>query len=432
MPGSLSDLPAEMVNDILGYLRPHDLTTLAQCSTKWRDIAESLLWHSIELHRQDAHHEPYGLSTQQDIPRSYLDEELREPRFYRAGGFWDFDFEKRNAKFGTAIRQLFRTAGKSKAWTRLAPIVRHMCITVTHKSPNSIWDMILSLPNLTTVEITGECSPDHHLPPRPASLRSPNATKVRSVRLRGYIPANFVEEICMASAGTMISLDLAALEPPKEVSSNAEEIEALKDMGEYFYAAPQGILWLNQPVTSLFTSLTHLLLCKNGDFDGHLERYAAEGMEVNGVYDRAELRQWQMLLHAVRATLVEILLEQRPIHFVEILSHRLEFSVNDETEYCPNCNRFDQRFCDQILHATFDDGKAWPKLQKLTLRGLNLVGFEYEYRETLSEFAERVLPGVQFVEKKGHYMFYNPDTGTIENLGGVDGMKPQLDIPWLR
>ncbi|KAH7406058.1 hypothetical protein DE146DRAFT_787229 [Phaeosphaeria sp. MPI-PUGE-AT-0046c] len=420
-----------MINDIFGCLRPHDLTKLAQCSTKWRDMAQSLLWQSVELHRQDAHHEPYGLSTQQHIHRSYLDEELREPRSYRASGFWDFDFEKRNAKFGTAIRQLFRTAGKSKAWTRLAPVVHHVCITVTNKSPNCIWDMILSLPNLTSVEIIGGCSLEHDTPPRPASLRIPNATKIRSIRLRGYIPANFVEAMCMASAATIVSLDLAALEPRKEISNNAEEIQALKDMNGFLYAAPQGILWLKQPATSLFTSLTHLLLCKNGNFDGHVDRYAGGDMELDEEHDSSELQQWAVLLRGVRATLVEVLVEQRPVHSVEILSGGVGFSVNDENRYCPNCTHFDDRFCNKILNETFGDGKVWPKLKRLTLRGLNLQEYESDHGEELSEFTQRVLPGVEVIEESGHYMFFNPYSGTIENLNGADGLKPQLDAPWL-
>jgi hypothetical protein len=73
---TLDDMPSEMINAIFGYLRPHDLTKMACVSKKYRDITQSILWGSIELHRQDAHHDAYGLSTQNDICRSYLDEEL--------------------------------------------------------------------------------------------------------------------------------------------------------------------------------------------------------------------------------------------------------------------------------------------------------------------------------------------------------------------
>lgn len=46
----------------------------------------------------------------------------------------DFDFDSRNAKFAMHVRNVFRAAGKSQAWTRLAPFVRHLCLTVTNKS----------------------------------------------------------------------------------------------------------------------------------------------------------------------------------------------------------------------------------------------------------------------------------------------------------
>jgi hypothetical protein len=109
----LDDMPSEMINAIFGYLRPHDLTKLACVSKKYRDITQSILWGSIELHRQDAHYDAYGLSMQKHVCRSYLDQKLRDPWSYRTMHGTDLEFHHRNAKFGTAIRKLYRTAGKS-------------------------------------------------------------------------------------------------------------------------------------------------------------------------------------------------------------------------------------------------------------------------------------------------------------------------------
>jgi hypothetical protein len=167
-----------------------------------------MLWGSIELHRQDAHNKCFGLSAQEHVRRTHLDDQLLDPWSYRSVTGVDYDFERRNAKFGTAIRELYRSAGKSQAWTRLAPLVRQICITVTHKSPPHVWDMILSLPNLASVEVIGEYSANNERPPQPASLREPHAHRIRHVRLRGYIPTIFVVEICRASASSVTSLDL--------------------------------------------------------------------------------------------------------------------------------------------------------------------------------------------------------------------------------
>jgi hypothetical protein len=127
-------MPAEMVGAILENLRPDDLTKLARVSTRYREFAQPALWSSIELHRQDAHHDCSGLSVSKSVRRAYLDDELRDPWSYRDVQGNDFDFDSRNAKFAMHVRNVFRAAGKSQAWTRLAPFVRHLCLTVTNKS----------------------------------------------------------------------------------------------------------------------------------------------------------------------------------------------------------------------------------------------------------------------------------------------------------
>jgi hypothetical protein len=259
---TLDDMPSEMINAIFGYLRPHDLTKLACVSKKYRDITQSILWGSIELHRQDAHYDAYGHVMQNHVCRSYLDQKLRDPWSYRTMHGTDLEFHHRNAKFGTAIRKLYRTAGKSQAWGRLAPYVQHLCLTVTHKSPPQIWDMILSLPNLTTIEVVGEYSEDNQGPPQPTSLRQPGACKIRNVRLRGYIPEQFVVEMCKASAATIVSLDLAAFLPPKLFVGDEEEMEWAQEMGR-LYQAPYTVSWFD-PSSIPFVSLTHLLLCTHG------------------------------------------------------------------------------------------------------------------------------------------------------------------------
>jgi hypothetical protein len=120
---TLKDMLAETMNIILSNLRPHELTSLARLSKKYREVAQSALWRSIELHRQDAHHKVFEISQRKGMNRSYLDDELRDPWSYRDHKGADHDFDYHNAKFGTAVRKLYRTAGQSEAWTRLAPNV---------------------------------------------------------------------------------------------------------------------------------------------------------------------------------------------------------------------------------------------------------------------------------------------------------------------
>jgi hypothetical protein len=102
-------------------------------------------------------------------------------------------------------------------------------------------------------------------------------------------------------------------------------------------------------------------------------------------------------------------------------------SPYDKTSFCPEVHDFDSAFYSNVLKPTFDDGEAWPKLKSLTLRGINLAGFEDEAGETLHAFADRSIPGVIVQEVPGNYMFFSTRRGTILNQNGTDGLKPHLD-----
>jgi hypothetical protein len=305
--------------------------------------------------------------------------------------------------------------------------VQHLCLTVTHKSPPQIWNMILSLPNLTTIEVVGEYSEDNQGPTQPTSLRQPGACKIRNVRLRGYIPEQFVVEMCKASAATIVSLDLAAFLPPKLFVGDEEEMEWGQEMGR-LYQAPYTVSWFD-PSSIPFISLTHLLLCTHGQFRGLCDGWDDEELVFleATTHNPEEFEQWASILRSVRSTIVEIVLEQRPIRVKSILDP--EFHRHDDTAYfCRSHDSFDSLFYHQILESTFGDGESWPRLKKLTLRGINLQDFEAETGETLSAFTERSLPGTFVQEIPGNYMYFNDHTGTIMSQHGADGLTPQLDI----
>ncbi|KAI4630065.1 uncharacterized protein J4E87_003256 [Alternaria ethzedia] len=173
----IDKLPAELTIDVMSYLRPHDLTQLARASKRYRGFAQSALWTSIELHRQDAHDNCFTLSHKQP-PRAYLDDDLLHPWCYRDYNGVDAEYDTRNEQFRAVIREMYASNGKSEAWDRIKPVVRHLCLTVTHESPPQIWNMILSLPNLRTIEVIGEYSEDRRGPPTALGLlRKPAATE---------------------------------------------------------------------------------------------------------------------------------------------------------------------------------------------------------------------------------------------------------------
>jgi hypothetical protein len=69
------------------------------------------------------------------------------------------------------------------------------------------------------------------------------------------------------------------------------------------------------------TSLSHLLLCKGGNFDGPPDMSEEEDFETreDEMHGLAELKQWTFLLKSVRSTVVEVILEQRPVYLSFLL-----------------------------------------------------------------------------------------------------------------
>jgi len=415
----IDKLPAELAIDVMSYLRPHDLTQLARASKRYREFAQSALWTSIELHRQDAHDNCFILSHKQP-PRVYLDDDLLHPWCYRNYDGVDAEYDTRNEQFRAAIREMYAPNGNSEAWDRIKPVVRHICLTVTHESPPQIWNMILSLPNLRTIEVIGEYSEDRRGPPTATALgpRKPEATSVQNVRLRGYVPVEFVSAICRASASTIVSLDLGVLDEP-EFFRGPEDAEVDFCGSCPVYIGPRGSLW-HDATWPEFTSLTHLLLCRPGSSYGFRERRG----DLD--YEASQMQQWASLLQAVRSTAVEVVLEYRRI-FVD---HDVEFdsaTANEETK-CPH----DIRFREMVLQRAFA-GKDWPNLKKLKFRGISSARGDYwppeaAPDESLQDSATKLLPGVQIDQVLGNFMFLDTARGTILTHHGADGLKLHLEF----
>lgn len=286
--------------------------------------------------------------------------------------------------------------------------------------------MILSLPHLTTVEVIGKYSDD-----KPANFyidtfRTPAAKAVSNVRLRGYIPAAFISALCHASASTIINLDLGVLNPPELFPDTDEEEDDEDSLSHPDFIAPKGVLWYNEHTPSL-SSLKNILLCRRGEMDDWIQPEGGEVLTFDDeLHNEQELEQFASLLRSIRSTVVEICLEQRPLCFKSMLD--LEgFSPNEHAHFYGGLHPFDEEFYRRILVGVFDDGEPWPKLQKLTIRGVNLMQFEEEVGESLKAYQSRVLPGVEIEQICGNYMFFEEDTGSIVTHPGVDGLKPSTD-----
>jgi hypothetical protein len=207
------------------------------------------------------------------------------------------------------------------------------------------------------------------------------------------------------------------------------EMELQEELGYPLFVAPRGVLWFTGGPASILRSLTHLLLCKRGQFDGPPDMSEDEDFETrtDEVHELQEFKQWASLLRSVSPTLVELVLEERPVYLSYLLDHGMGLSPHDETSFYPEFSSFDARFYNHVLKPAFDNGEVWPNLKRLTLRGINLKGFEEEAGEAFQAFTNRTLPGVEVKDVPGNYMLFNTRKGTIMNQDGADGLKSHLD-----
>jgi hypothetical protein len=134
-----------------------------------------------------------------------------------------------------------------------------------------------------------------------------------------------------------------------------------------------------------------------------------------------------LLLRSVRSTIVEIVLEQRPVYPSYLFNPGYEISPHEKTSFCLNSTLSTLPFYKHLLKPAFDDGESWAKLKTLTFHGINLIGFEEAAGEPLKAFNDRVLPGVQVQEVPGNYMYLDTRRGTIVNQDGANGFTPHLD-----
>ncbi|KAI4670623.1 uncharacterized protein J4E79_000909 [Alternaria viburni] len=279
--------------------------------------------------------------------------------------------------------------------------------------------MILSLPNLRTIEIVGEYSEDRRGPPTALGLLlEPAAIKVQNVRLRGYVPVEFVSAICRASASTIVSLDLGLLDKPEFFRGHELELSEYGETICPVYIGPRGGLW-HDAAWHEFASLTHLLLCKPVWFNGFRKR-------PNDLdYEAPQLQQWASLLRSIRLTAVEIVLEHRKI-FVDRHDEVDEHIKADEDVKCPP----DIRFRHRVVEQAFTE--PWPNLKTLTFRGMSSAKGDYWPKagpdESLKDYSRKLLPGVQVNQILGNYMFFNTERGTILNQHGADGLKVHLEF----
>jgi hypothetical protein len=217
----LDDLPTEILVECASQLRHHERAQLARVSKHFAEIAQPLLWELIELHPNGFH-----VTSRKRLPHGPPGFICMEPKSTR---FPTMDHNILSSTIGHIKAQFLRTCGTLRLqdparWSRLASMVRSLCLSTDQmqfEAPAKAsgigpamfngWQVIRNLINLEVLEVIGHRDIFETVVEMDDNVKP--MAKLRSLRLRGYVPKSFAQSIC-SGAINLERLDFGILDNP--------------------------------------------------------------------------------------------------------------------------------------------------------------------------------------------------------------------------
>ncbi|KAJ6497309.1 hypothetical protein C8R45DRAFT_1071948 [Mycena sanguinolenta] len=451
----LLSLANELQAHICGFQDYHNLTVLMRVNKSLSRLVEPMLYSQVELHAPD-YHEYYRYPSEIDsIPnehRKYWTEapvypELKELRAsYKTDSFMTL-FQDTDASGPPRARR-----------EALAKHVRLLCLELSLENSDTHaadpFGIIASFQNLAHLELTMNWPYPHQIWNKAArdflAKSHPPLENLHTLRLRGYLPKEFVQYLCRGTTG-ILDLELAVLDrpigstlvgnrmnPPRKRKSEGyedddddDEDDDEDDTNENSDAenfkheeciAPRALAALGDVnLDRQFPYLARLRLCRPAE---SLRRRSFQDVYVSVASDIAILKEWAALIGAARGTLEHLILDQRP--FAEEIE---QDSTGDEEflrtyAYGPGYDRFVK----YALPVLIEDGAEWPQLKSVHLHGFDDDAVDQSHR-LLEVVAARFGPvGVVVRSDLGRRMVYEDDDGVIRgHADGFGGRRWDLD-----
>ena len=298
MPSPIDILPVEIFEYVVASLCINDVVLLMRVSKAYHNFLEPPLWTRIEMHRvffhvQNTHNRLRGEEAQsrQDLP-------------YDQGPDWDGVDTELDVTAHRRAEQFLRTFSTHEKWGKglsearrsyLGSLIRWLCLPINlglpyeHPADVDPWNSFTSFVNLEYLEISGFWVP----PSTSAPFLAPDhgLAKLRTLKLRGYFPKEFVQWLLKEPANIK-QLQLGIMDAPVGSSNvgphewinppppenrrpanmegmSGEEIaewEGVEDL-EQESVGPRALACLTPDIMSRLTNLKVLYLCKpaNGD-----------------------------------------------------------------------------------------------------------------------------------------------------------------------
>lgn len=486
MPSPLDILPTELFLHVVSFLRHQDLVLLSCVSRNFQKTIEPVLWSKIELHRP-LFHEDYAHKVLREneavLERFYhyphenvMKDDNKNTKAWDSP--WKHEWERKSDQKVTEFLWNFEEkmmSDRARA-EYLASLVRWLCLPVlgTYRGNYEFdrdgakfdpWNALAMFTNLEYLEVSAFWEQPRLV--EPFKVPQHPAPKLHTLKLRGYVPAEFVRYLCQ-SAETIMELHLGILDAPigsllfeprrnppppgpggSDAKGDLEEEEAKgqpkdeimevpEDEGEerrenkpggeseneeqdedleQEQIAPRPLACLTPSIISKFTSLTTLYLYRPSQSIEITDDMGDIYVSVKS--DTQILREWASLLRATRKTLKEVTLEQKPV----ANENEPDGTGNNEFMmlYCHGPGY--QRFVDIVLPVLLEDA-VWPALHSIRLfgfesYGMSYAGYEPEEGVDLMKQLKNRFPGVEVHSELGRRMLFLEETGEVEGYGDV-------------
>jgi hypothetical protein len=398
---------------------------------RYNKLVEPVLWERIELHRHSFHehyalkplrHEEAAMQRPYQMPKNVSDWD----RLTGGDPYGDEDINRLEGDQDPktwAFLDVFstkKTAAERKRAHRLAGLIRWLCLPIngpytasSDKSgrdvkKNDPWTALATLRNLEHLEISAYFRQPEHVEPFQASDKP--LENLKTLKLRGYVPAEFVRFAC-ANGSRITHLQLAAL----DVSSLSEDMGVRSDLDDYYLVAPKPLACLSPQTISSFTSLENVYLCKPSEV--LINEYLASAIRSSIDSDKRALREWAYLLKSTRKTISCVTFDQRLLAECEE-----QDGMDNETYVEGYCNGpgYD-RFVEFVLPVMLEEAE-WPALKEI-----RLFGFEAQHHrlvhsvDLVGQLKARFGDAVQVRNGRGRWMVMSNEfeSGELQEGGDV-------------
>jgi hypothetical protein len=369
MPSPIDDFPVEVFEYVVSNLSMGDLFLLLQVSKAYQTFLEPLLWTGIEMHRRDFH-----VQNAHDSLRA--EEATERPKLpYDNGPECDGEIHDLDTNAHGRAEKFLKTFSTHKKWGKglsevrrsyLGSLIKWLCLPINpglpYAHPDDIdpWNSFASFVNLEYLEISG-----FWVPPStstPFSTPERGLAKLRTLKLRGYFPKEFVQWLLKEPA-CIEELQLGIIDAPVGRDEEFVKSESLEDFS-HEYCAPRALACLTVDIMGRLTNLKRLYLCKPANGDKEDEHYGT--LFFSKPSDRRILEEWNALLRATRKTLEHLTLDQRPVADENVADGTINKAY---VRRCANGPSY-QRFVKMVLPALLEDDAC------TNLKVIRLFGFE--------------------------------------------------------